>query len=365
MKLSVYIAVLLCCVLFLIGGCSSGAETVVPEPQPGEETTELRFAVSSVQTRENTVQHVDSILSMGIFGYSTGNEEFSATNVLHTPNLLYNQQAKRPRGGEWSYSPVAYWPIDLSVKNTFFAYAPHSSEFSEEANVRISEADESGYPTLRYTIPSNVADQKDILYATPVLNKNRKSNDGIVTDGRVNYEMKHALTWLAFVVAPTMYSNPDEKYTINWFAFMADNIPVASTLNLGTGTWSNTFYESALYEFELTEAAKDIKPGDVARIVDPSNRLMLFPFEIGGDASGTSIDLTFTYDPGLERAGVENPEDPEEYYYFIPFPTTRMTAGNVVVYLINISADGISVSFLEENKIEDWLKGESKEVEIF
>lgn len=360
----VYIVPLLYCMLFLLEACGSspGLPGGEPEPGPGEETTELRFAVSSVQTRSNTMQSVDDILSMGIFGYSTGEDDFNPANVSHTPNLLHNQLASRPQKGEWTYSPVAYWPVDLSVKNTFFAYAPHSSEFSEESNVRISEADASGYPTLRYTIPSDATEQKDILYAAPVLNKNRKSNDGTVTNGSVRYEMKHALTWLAFVVAPTMYNNPNETYTVNWFAFMADNIPVSSTLNLGTGVWSNTFYESATYEFKLTEAAENIKPGEVARIVDPSSRLMLFPFEIGGDASGTTIDLTFTYDPGVDVLATG---DPEEYYYFIPFPTTRMTAGNVVVYIINISVDGISVSFLEENKIEDWVAGQGKEVEIF
>lgn len=339
-----------CCTAFLLSACHN-------RPIPETDIGAVRFDVSSVTSRATAVKEPGDILSMGVFGYATGTDDFDPANASHTPNLIHNQSASRTPGGEWNYNPIVYWPLDLSVKSSFCAYSPHSSEFVPEANVIVSAANASGYPTLRYTIPSVLSDQKDIMYAKPVLNVNKNSNGG-----KVLYEMKHALAGLAFVVSPTLYHSPDETYTVTWLSFMADKLPITSTLNLGTGAWSTpTNTQQVIYEFELNAAAENIKPGEVASIVSSTDRLMLFPFEIDGKESAATIDLTFTYDSGTHS----DVGDPEEYYYYMQFPTTRMSAGYVVIYIINISVDGVSIHFLQENRIEDWIVDpEGKVVEI-
>lgn len=312
---------------------------------------EVHFNVASV-TRSNAIMNADDVLSLGVFGYSTGAVDF-VNAVSPTPNLFHNRKATRPdtpAGGPWIYTPAVYWPVDLTVKNTFFAYSPHSSGFAPEASVIVSPATASGNPTLQYTIPEDITSQEDILYASPVMNQNRESNGGTV-----HYEMKHALCWLAFVVAPAVSNSVDELYTVNWLSFMATRLPTTATLNLGTGEWTPLTYEQVAYEFVLTSAAENISPNQPVRIIDPTSRLMLFPIQIDSELSGATIDLTFTYTP----AGATEP-DPIEYYYYMPFPTTPMVAGKVIVYLINISTHGISLEFMGTNQIEEWVEsGES------
>lgn len=355
----IYSISVFCGLALLLSSCGSKGEDVMSKSG----FTGINFSISSLGTKTAAIMDVDSILSLGVFGYSSSSPfSLDPINRDLVPDLLYNQKAERVPGGEWTYDTIVYWPLDLSVNNTFFAYSPHSSEFSEEANIRVSNPTAFSYPTLTYTIPEVVADQQDILYSEPVYDKNRNSNDLQVSDGTVKYHMKHAMSWLAFVVTPTEYFSPDERYTVTWFAFMADRLPVTSTLNLGTGKWSAPSYGlNIVYDFDLSDAAENIPPGETARIVDPNNVLMLLPFDIDSGESNATIDLIFTYDTG----GGSN-TTLEEYYYFIPLPTTRMSAGNVVVYAVNISVDGISVEFKEENKIEDWIEsGVIKPGDIF
>lgn len=354
-----------CGAALLLGACGGQkeeGEKITPAPT---DPNEVRFDVSSVVNRSNAILNVESVLSMGIFGYSTGTDDFSAANPAHTPNLIYNQAASRTTSGDpWTYSPKAYWPMDLSVKNSFFAYSPHSSQFDDEAQIMMSASSASGYPTMRYTMPEDISKQQDILWAAPVLNRNRNSVDTLANNGKISYRMEHTLAWIAFVVVPTASLAPDtETFTVEWFSFMAESFPTRAVLDLGTGKWTNPVYSKVVYDFELNDAAKGIRPNQPARIINANNRLMVFPFEIDSETTKATVDLTFTYDPGNgSQTG-----DPEEFYYYMPFPSARMAAGRVIVYVINISVDGISVHFLEDNKIEDWIQAEEegREIEIY
>lgn len=361
-KIKRHIAFALCVAALLFCACVKHKDGL----EFKNDVNELSFDISSLSSKSSAILDVDSIVSMGIFAYSTGSRDFEYTNPSRTPNLINNQAASRPVGGEWSYSPVAYWPTDPSVKNTFFAYSPHSSQFSEAANVLVSTSNTLGVPTLRYTIPSNIPEQYDILCAAPVFDKTRHSADDQVRDGKVTYKMNHSLSWLAFVVVPSLYHSEDERYTVNSFAFVADDIPTTATLDMSTGEWTNPRYTMAEYEFQLNDAAIDMVPGKAARIIKEDNRLMLFPFSIDGETTKATVNLSFTYE--YNDPGNPNPvsSDPEEYFYFMPFPSTVLRPGRVTVYVINISVDGISVEFLKDNLIEDWIEemGE-KEIEIF
>ncbi|MDH6357165.1 fimbrillin family protein [Parabacteroides sp. PF5-9] len=338
------------------------------EPVAPTDRKEIGFDIASLAStrsplpksqRGNTLIHKDSIFSMGIFGYSTSYDVTAPveTSLLSvTPNLIYNQKATRelerienpPEPDKyiltsWGYNPVAYWPVDLSVRNSFFAYSPHSSDIPSAI---MSLNTSAGTPKLTYTLPEEPTDMIDVLYSDPVLNKNRNSTEK-VNDGRVVYDMKHALCWLSFVIAPVVYGNddpedPDAAYSVDWLSFMADNLPTTATIDLGTGKWTNMITDFRQYNIELTDAAQSIKPGDVALVIDENSRLTLLPFEIN-DAAGATIDITFWY------RGTQ-------YYYFAPFPTQRMTAGNIVVFVINISPDGATLTFQSEDRIENWLK---------
>lgn len=365
-----------CCALALLCACQKHTES-------GEDQSKISFAVTSLdKTKATAVSEVEQVASMGIFGYSTYSE-FNPINFLHTPNLLYNQKATRTPGdaanhispGEWMYDPVAYWPLELSVYNTFFAYSPHSSDVPDGA-MTVSGQSQGGYPSITYTLPSDgegggLDDLVDILYADavdsdhPLKNINRESNDG-----KVLYQMKHGMAWIAFLIATTEYSKDEisgvydktDKYEVTWLSFMGENIPLTSTLNLGTGEWTNSSdsYQKLVYDFgDLLPAVSDLGPNKVVRVVDPARCLMLFPGEIGGENSAATIDLTFNYSNN-------NQPIPIEYYYYMPVPVGRLVAGHVIVYVINISPEGITVDFGTEHTVMEWLQADEEfNIDIF
>ncbi|MDR2891263.1 MAG: fimbrillin family protein [Alistipes sp.] len=354
------------CVSFALGGCIKGDEPR-PEPEARNDVREMRFGVSSpAATRSNTFDNADEITSMGVFGFSTGATGFaSATD--RTPNLLYNQKLTRVQD-DWEYNPVVYWPLDEGVNNSFFAYSPHSSEFPASTGLSVSAADKQGHPTLTYTIPAGDIDEmRDILVATPVLDKNRDSSDTEVDDGMVTYRMRHALSGIAFLFSAF---HPDEQveepYYISSVNLTADNLPVSATLDLGyaptvsdvygDGAWGEARMGGVNWNLKLAYDP-DLEPGfemSSTDVVDPTtengvNTLLLLPKDI--DASTRA----------MVNVGFRHHD--KTYAYSVPMPPAYMHAGLVTVFLVTVSVDGISVEFHRTNTIEEWTDGSPGGVE--
>lgn len=365
----------LCYLAALLSGCNEQpAPAILEVPEPiGSDISTLASTRGTLPKpqRGNTIITKDAIKSMGIFGYST---KFDVSNPVGTslesttPNLIYNQKAEREvteavntetgkveyTPGKWNYTPVAYWPIDLSLRNSFFAYSPHVDDI---ASATVSSRSANGNPKLTYTLPTEPIDMVDILYSGPVLNKNRKST-GQVNDGKVIYDMKHAMCWLSFVVATASYVGYEEEdYKVDWIAFMADDLPTTATLDLATGSWDEATMrtDKRVFEFELIGDIVEIPSGTASLVIDENSRLILLPFTID-DKAGATIDITFWY------RGVQ-------YYYFAPFPTQILRAGNISVFVLNISPDGAKLTFQSEERIDNWLKeweeGGGRELDIF
>jgi hypothetical protein len=362
-NIKLYLMFACCCAVLLSGGC---AKWDTPPDEPDKTPGKLGFDVSSLLTRNSRVSDVNDILSMGVFAYNTGTDDYNASNPAHIPNTLYNQRVTRASSGTpWEYSPLAYWPYDLNLKNSFFAYSPHSSDFPIEANARVSASTAFGNPTLTYTMPSVIADQQDILYAMPMLNKNSSSVG--VNDGKVGYTMQRAMSAIAFIVTALNDEDPEAEFDVTWFAFLADRMPLTATLDLGyippTGVpfrdnaWSApTQFGGVNYEFELDDnpltGATGIKSGELRDVTGRNNVLLLFPITIDSETSNATVDLTFDFDG-------------YEYYYWTPLPTVYMHAGYVTVFVITLSVEGIFVEFKEINTIDEWLEGDSIEVEMY
>lgn len=359
-----YIIFLLCCMLCLFTACDT--EQLVPDVVPTEQEpapTAVSFNVDPFSTK-GSIEKADSIVSLGVFGYSTGTIPFDYTNPLHLPNLIYNQEAWRApvAAGEtnnnpWQYNPVAYWPIDASIQNTFFAYSPHSSKFPPEADFTFSAQTDTGYPKITYTVPNRVTKQVDVLYATPVLGKNKNDNGGMV-----NYQMKHALTWLVFVVAPEQRVDMGETvdtFQIKSLRFIVDELVTRAELNLGTGVWKPLETSPADYEFDV-DTERRIPANTMAIITPPSSRLMMIPQNFTQVANPSAIDVVFT----VSGDGNESDDD-EEYFYSVPFPDTKLGAGGVTIYLLRLSADGVKVEFYNSNYIDPWLAGEEQVLEVY
>ena len=105
---------------------------------------------------------------IGVFAARSGERYWNEGDLC---DLLFNR-ALEYTDTQWSYSPVAMWPVNESEKVSFFAYAPYASE---DNGISVSEESQPGAPVLRYTMVSPNDCHTDIWIAEPQLNLSRQS----------------------------------------------------------------------------------------------------------------------------------------------------------------------------------------------
>ena len=113
----------------------------------------------------------------GVFAYYTDLKKYDQTYV---PNFMYNQGVFY-EGGQWTYSPVMYWPnesgsgaqSDDEDKVSFFAYAPyvfHTSAASGSVKnatsgiTGFSRNSNAGDPLVKYIANFNTANTVDLCW---------------------------------------------------------------------------------------------------------------------------------------------------------------------------------------------------------
>ena len=341
-----------------------------PVPQPDNLPKAVGLSVDDAQTRGDVTSSADQILSLGIFGYSTGTEDFNASNPLHTPNLFADREATRENVASvltpWTYDPVALWPSDLNEKNTFFAYSPYQPEFPTDSDGEfVVSAASPGYPRISYRVPSMVSEQVDLLYSEFNADvKNINYNTNTVHPGHVKYNMKHAMLWIRFIITTvdeTGGSNPyPETYTIKEFSFTGGNIITAGTFDMGTAAWSADpafsgdadGYEAATYEFDHLEGAPLIIPaGQTVPLTGATECLMMIPQNIVQATNLTTVYVLYTHNDGSGSPKTT------ELYKTIPFPDVQLGhAGTVMTYIVKVSTSGAWITFRDDNTIEKWLQ---------
>lgn len=168
------------CLALLLAGCSREAD-------PTPEGTPLGFSTNfDIDSRATAATDIDN---MGIFAYYTGQSAFG-TGEDFTPDFMFNQLATRT-SSVWGYTPLKYWPNTEGDKLTFFAYSPHSDNYTSIQVV--SENSDTGLPCIEFTAPGNITLQTDLLVGE-AKNVSRTSSDG----GAVRFEMHHTLTRIRF-----------------------------------------------------------------------------------------------------------------------------------------------------------------------
>lgn len=351
-------------------------KVLTPEPEPVLESYTVGLTTDGDLTRGPAIMSEDEILSIGIFGYSTGTENFDHTNSEHTPNLFNNREATRINSSSpWVYTPLALWPNSTDEKSTFFAYGPYYLHERAPADMSLSLTNDTyGYPQIYYKVPEIISQQVDLLYSEPgnglksiVRDINYTSNT--TNTGNVLYNMKHALIWIRFVFAAEEeitdtdrndQTNPrypftrDETYTISELLFYGGNIHTEGYFNMGTGTWSHPKpMSSAVYRFDniddnpLTLNAGTVTPLTTAR---PGNCLMLIPHSFVTSENLTSIGILYSHDDGSQQGATGL-----QYYATLPFPDVKLNnPGYVMTFVIRLSTSGSWIEFEEENMIQKW-----------
>lgn len=249
---------------------------------------------AKTQTKSESLDN-STIENFGVFAYYTGLKEWNDVSAFITPNYRYNQKVERKKissqWSSWFYTPVMYWP-----KNTenlsFFAYAPIATE---KNGIKVSAASATGAPTIGYTVPVEIKEQQDLLYAEPLLNQTK---DNFV-DGQVLLTLNHALTQLSFQAKLIDGQEPDAGKTVKINTIKFENLYYNGDLCFDTGMspynvyWAidnqlkNTFQTSIQSEYGLKDI---VLSSSFQSLCKPGSQLLLMPQVL--DAVTMSIEYT-------------------------------------------------------------------------
>ena len=159
---------------------------------------------------------VTSLSTYGAFGVTAFVYTGSWSESL-TPDFMYNVKVSQSNSA-WAPGENYFWPgAGKSIR--FFAYAPYNG-----AGITLSPSTQAGSPTLTYTVPAAVKDQKDLLAAqTDALPGNTNSSASLV--------FGHILTAVKFSCGADMKQGTVKSITLK-------NVNSKGTYDLNTKTWS-------------------------------------------------------------------------------------------------------------------------------
>lgn len=161
-------------------------------------------------------------------GTSLSDSEFEA--------LPPSQKIKTPATYAWTYSPKKYWPNNPNDQISFFAYAPYDPATSWDEDMDFSCNVAAKKLTKHYYVYPDVADQKDMLWANPVIDVQKQS-----TGEQVNFQFKHlgprlSVTTKCNLEAKSIYVTVDEVSIKGQFNIEGDLVYNTSTQET---SWQN------------------------------------------------------------------------------------------------------------------------------
>ena len=205
-----------------------------------------------------------NMVSFGVYaGYAS-----EAGTTAYNPNYMSNIEISRDN--DWMPHAEYLWPGDGALH--FNAYSPYFSNETDNGINSISVI--NGIPQLDYTVPEEVADQTDLLYASPI----------DASSSPCNLTFNHALTAIRFVTGAEMAPCTIKSITIS-------GSKKSGSLNLETGEWSNlseeaSFTVAPMVTLSAEENSQYVAPG--TEITSIEQTFILIPQELG-ESSTLSI----------------------------------------------------------------------------
>ena len=213
----------------------------------------------------------------------------------------------------WSSADTYYWPGDGHTLR-FYAWAPADAAFS------LTPQDPTG-TSLAYTVPKDVADQKDIVVT---------STDEMAGNSNtmVPLDFRHICTAVHFKFGSQMQSGTVKSVALK-------GVGSAGTYDMASGTWALTGgTDDFIQELNLSTTGSETSGSE---LTTPAQTFMMIPQEILPD--GASVEVVFndgTKDRTLSAsiAGMVWPQ------------------GKTVTYRISISPE-YELEFISEPEIQD------------
>ena len=184
------------------------------------------------------------------------------------PNYINNAKATAS-GGTYGFNPSYFWP-DETYNMAFFAYAP----YDEDGTIF---QDKTGEPTLQYTVPTDITEQKDLLACW------KKTEEDIKDNKRKNVKLNfsHLCTAVKFKVGKGL-ENAITSISIK-------NVYGSGTYSVADGKWTPTGEANGAYTLDVNPKNT---PQDT-ELTTGENIFMMIPQTL---PDGAEIEVNFTED---------------------------------------------------------------------
>lgn len=252
------------------------------------------------QTRANPVETTTFYDSFGILAFSY-TDSWNESSCL--PDYMYNVEVTKASSWTTSY----YWP-GRGHNIRFFAYAPYNG-----MGISLSAKTIAGTPTVIYTVPDDVVNQKDLLVAASA---EMAGN----TSAAVSLTFTHALTAIRFITGDDIIAGHITKITLK-------GIYGSATYTMGSSIWSD--YTTTSDFSQTLSAAVDGSPDQEITPVEAT--FMMLPQTLPADAS---IEVVYT--DGLTGT---------EHTLVADIAGSEWPIGKAVVYRISTTSIAIVPTF--------------------
>ncbi len=312
------------------------------------------------------------ITKFGVLAYYTKGEDFNATTS--TPNFMYNQEVNGTEGGNWTYSPIKYWPTAVGDKISFFAYAPMVAKSNE--NFTLSDNTKTGTPTINVTYPADLTQMVDLV-AGVAMNKTKAK--GNATEDVVTFTLKHEMSrvGISAKVSEDVYKNDGTanktKVVITGIKF--NNVTdgdfytsgkyTFSTTDEGRGNWSDlttgelnlsSILKSGSVKMANEKYSKDnaiaLENSTAVSLFKDDNYLFLIPAKNADGVAENKTTVTISYDIVTEDANLSNGYSCTSATKTVYLPTGTLKQGVAYNYVFTIAVDKVVLSATVENWTE-------------
>lgn len=280
--------------------------------------------------------------SFGVFAQYTGTTAYSDVN--YEANFMYNQEVEYD-GADWTYSPLKYWPNDVTSANeagkvSFFAYWPMADD---DNGLVVPTVNNMSTPIIRY----DASKQTDLMWGVDDAD-GFAWKDMTKQDDAVNFLFKHALARVGFEVKlgddilKHAEADGTTTVTVNSIKFGyvedstnkeeagdTDGLTKSAYLNLNNTTanvaeWETNSY-SSVYSLKLeTNDFEDASDADVPAVFTQSDvagasvdynetisngsdeYFMIIPQNMDSSNGGTSLKMRITYTVNTTDAALED-----------------------------------------------------------
>ena len=323
--------------------------------------------------------------SIGVYAYYHDAATWSNEAV---PNFMWNQQATcLEKGGNFSYSPLKYWPNESEDKLSFMAYFPYtdvnaadpeSAESPTKTGLTpLSANSDAGLPTFRFTVKESADDQVDFLLSE--LLPNLPNGTDAVTPGspddrseltvtdRVHFLLHHMTSKVEFrIVAAAEVRDAIAHFRLNSLSVshLYKDGTLTPAYDAGTGVTSYTWSEQSA------------KHGTAPAYTFPLKTLtgyLMMPQTLSDDVKlSISYDVTFKSDGTTYTYDGEGRLVPQQDYTYsnstsiqlntmkrtgTDTPLTEWLPNHHYVYYIRIGANAIEFT----GQVVEW--GAAVEIE--